>query len=137
MQELSTHIYILGLIIYDVVSREFLLSHICTFTIIGGSGDVMLKDGSICNDFKPTIGNTQPWYIPGTYSILWSGKKLLKRFQWLIRSQPNSYLASRFMWLNWSSKYTTTLYVVIIGSSVCTLHVFNCLNIIYIYIHVT
>ena len=81
------------------------------------------------NCYRSTIGDNQHHCWPDMYSIVWLVKYLLKILPLLIRNQWNSFLKSRFTWLNWSSKCTVTLDMVMLGSSRCTLHLFNCCNI--------
>ena len=107
-------------------------SYICG--IIAGSADSLLRYCILLNSCKSTVGNTQPWCVPWTYSIIWSGKHTLKLFPFLCRSKSKKLMTSSFAQLNWNSKSTMTLDIITLGSSSFAWHIldgFILFNVVY------
>ena len=66
---------------------------------------------------KYTTGDIQPWYVLWTYYKAWSGHYFWKPLPFLSRCQPINLLTSRFVKMNWSSKYTMLILLLILATS--------------------
>ena len=66
---------------------------------------------------KYTTGDIQPWYVLWTYYKVLSGDFLWKSLTFLSRCQPRNLLTSRFVKMNWSSKYTMLILLLILATS--------------------
>ena len=115
MQEWTMNIFC-RIILYVLGSREWSDNGFFVFHNVGFEG-FYLKYGSCFWYCQYTTGDIQPWYVLWTYYMLWSGKFSWKQLRFLSRCQPKHLLTSRFVRMNWGSKYTMLILLLILATS--------------------